>query len=233
MIQVTQAFGIELSVTLLRETRKDPALEGRPPVTFFESESGANLTRKLKENRVPAQEFVVKDSLGPVEFSGEIIAEVKHRNGDPGMPVRRRWTDMTLYRVLEPRSKSRYAIHVVGRSVTYHSADTLCRQARNSHWTKITVKELEHSDPDRYEALLPCLDRVCRPGDLDDLDDDAVIWTESDDHKLLTATSAKNIIRAFYGEFGKVNAIATTLLEDAARVNSQIREALEMPRRIS
>lgn len=199
----------------------------------FESESGVNLTRKLKENRVPAQEFVVKDSLGPVAFHGEIIAEVKHRNGEPGAPVWRRWTDMTLYRVTEPGSRSRYAIHIVGRSVTYHSADTLCREARKSRWTRITVKELEHTDPGRYEILLPCLERGCRPGDLDSLGDDDVVSVESDDHKLLTATSAKNIIRSLYTEFGKVNTIATTLLQDAATRNSQIRQALEAPRRIT
>lgn len=182
---------------------------------------------------MPDQEFVVQDVLGPVAFRGEIIAEAKHRNGDPGQPIRRRWTDMTLYRVTEPNSRWRYAVHNVGRSVVYHHGTaTPCREARSARWTRTTVKELHYADLARYEELLPCLERGCKPAALRALDDDYVIAIESDAHKLLTATSAKNIIHILYKEHGKVNTLAAGLLQEAAKVNDQIHQAITAPRRL-
>jgi hypothetical protein len=185
----------------------------------------------MKEKLVP-QEYVVEDTLGPVVLYGEIISQIRHQNGVPGAPMRERWTDMTLYRVLDPNSKYRYAVHVVGRSIVYHRNDTPCAERKVSRWLRDTVKNISLQDPERYKYLVPCRTYGCRPGELENLPDETVVAVETDDHKLLIAPAAKLIVRSFYTEYGKIGSLAADLIRDAASKDQHIRKALSVPRRL-
>lgn len=180
-----------------------------------------------------SQEHTVKDALGaPVTFTGKIIAHVGHDNTAPGAHTLPRWTDMTLFRVTEPNSTYRYAVHIAIRTVVYHRNVTPCPERKKTRWVRMTVKELDASDPARYQQLIACRRPGCRPDDLDDLPDSEIIAMESDDYRLVPAATPKDVIRAFYQHSGGINSLAADLLREAAEHDNGIRRALTEPRRL-
>jgi hypothetical protein len=194
---------------------------------------GVNPTGKLKGRRVTQQKFTVYDRLGsPISLHGEIIADVRHDNKVKDEPPWLRWTDMVLYKIDEQHVRDRYAVHIIGRSVVYHGADTNCRQRPKSPWLRTTVEELYKADVSRYDELIACRERGCAPRNLDDLEGEEVIQVETNDHNLILAPTPKAIIQRLYKDYGQITMLAAKLLKEAALKDPGIHRAINMPRRV-
>lgn len=161
--------------------------------------------------------IVVKDQDGPLEFLGELVADLSWNYEIAEEYGHNRWTDLTLYRVREEGSEYAYVLQVVGRSVLYHRAGGPCRSGINLPVSVVM------RDEDRYEALKACLD--CQPDDLDYLDDAAIVAVEEDLptlHRCRTAKEFVDVMNSRIQRERNKNGLSMKLLKVASSVDPAI-----------
>lgn len=161
----------------------------------------------------------------PVEFTGTLVHRVSTRS-----PGQSQWTELALYRVTG-NARSRYAVVNSGMSVLYHvyREDGLGCNAG-------VRKVLGRLSDEAYDILVPC--SACRPRDLDDLPDDAVIAVEIPRNGITTARDAADLIHRMRqppapGTAGRrraVSALGTRLLQEAREWDDDIDTELRRPR---
>jgi hypothetical protein len=189
----------------------------------------------IKENQPGVHEVTARDGEGPLQFSGEILADLTWSYDEAAERGHKRWTDIVLYRVAEEGSAYRYAIQIVGRSVVYHRPDSPCRRG-----IRMSVFRLLQ-DLERYDALEPCDKTGCQPSDLDELNDDALVAVENDLPTLHRCETAEDVIRVMYTEGPgarrgdtqeTLSKLSSRLLQQASMVDKDIENALMMKRRL-
>lgn len=173
------------------------------------------------------REIVVKDEAGPLQFRGQTIADLSWSYTEAYERGHNRWTDMTLYRVLEKGSPYNFALHVVGRSVVYHRPDSPCRRGI------YTPVGLIRQDDDRYQALVSCDRPKCNPVDLEELSDNDMVAVEEDLPALYRCVTADEVIKAIKGRTpgGELSGLSVKLLQTASR-DPEIAEAMLRTRRL-
>lgn len=158
--------------------------------------------------------YRIKDGARAVEFDGEKLAESTSDDGKA-----QRWTDLTLYRT----NSGLFVIHRVGRSVVYHAQDSRCtRQAQP------TLASLLTADPD----YIAC--RKCNPPDIYSAPQNVTVLVEQDRHAAIISETARGVVDVLHGKDGNgtlfMTHTARQLIEEASRVNNDIRQAWEVQR---
>lgn len=169
------------------------------------------------------KEFIVHDRLGPVIVQGRILSV----GGYGEQTQKLRWTDMTLYRI-DSEQGYRYLLETVARSRVYHRLDG-GRCVRERH-LRTTAGELRKRDAAEWTRLAPC--HLCAPGALKGLDGAFRIAQEGDDSSFFVCTDAPDIVNQIYRHKGEVSLLAARVLQNAARNDRAIENALKNPRRI-
>lgn len=160
----------------------------------------------------------VRNGLIPVEpFQGVREAAVTTESRGP------RWLELTLYRqVLDDGQPGDWMVHSVGKTVVYHKADSDCNAGVPAGVTELP------------EDAEPC--RTCRPVPMRLLGDDATVDLESDRHTAYRCTDPWEVMEKLQGpphiSNGHLSGPAQRLLERAARVDTDIRDALRTPGRL-
>ena len=168
-----------------------------------------------------ASKLVVRDEVGPLPFVGEMVADLSWSFDEAHARGHQRWTDITLYRVMQ-RSEYKYLIQVVGRSVVYHDPTGSCHRGVN-----VTVGALARDD-DRYQALDPC--RECRPQDLGEIKDDAfVVAVEENLYTLHRCKTADAVVDVLYR---RGNHLSLKLLQTASAFDDGILKAMAKMRKL-
>lgn len=173
-----------------------------------------------------ARDLVVRDEMGPLPFVGEMIADLSWTYDEAHDRGHQRWTDITLYRVLQG-SEIKYLIQVIGRSVYYHAPSGHCHRGVN-----ITVGVLAQ-DEDRYTALVPC--SKCKPMDLKDIEDDAtIVAVEENLYTLYRCKTADEVVDILYhrGSQAQKSNLSMKLLHTASTYDEGISEALMRMRQL-
>lgn len=181
-----------------------------------------------------AQKIVLQTEEGPRSFLGyaivdlslnpaEVVDPPAHLNWGP----RYRWTDMALYRVVDPLVDAEYAVHIVGRSVLYHRLHSSCRKGVVS-----LVVDLA-SEP-RYELLRPCREKDCYPSvpwdHIEDLADDDQVAVEQERYTLHKCTNAADVIDQLRGDDAEMSHLALKLVREAAAKDSALAAVMTMER---
>lgn len=115
----------------------------------------------------------------------------------------------------------RYVLEFVARSFVYHRVDGPC--VKSSHQiTKVgDVRESEH----RWNNLMPCPKRGCRPPDLEDMSDSDQIAEEKDKHHIYLCTDAPEIIKKLYQHSREISGLAAKLVTEASEKDDRIAQA--------
>jgi hypothetical protein len=172
-----------------------------------------------------SRRIVVRDRFGPLEFVGETVADLSWTYGEARERRHRRWTDLTLYRV--DQSEWRYVVHIVGRSMVYHTPKSPCGRGVG------TQVGLLAQDDARYQALVACDRPGCAPMELDDLDDSALVAVEEDLHNLERFRDATGVVEYIYKKSeGQQSGLSMKLLQTASRLDKDIEEAMMKMRRL-
>lgn len=197
-------------------------------VTLRAERTPPRLTVPKRAMHMEPSEFIVHDRLGPLTLRGYTLSDRrwKPRRGD-GLD-RRRWTDMVLYRVEDPKSPYQYALQITARSIVFHRPGGPCASPRHRIVTAAEVWK----DSERCISLVPCRKPGCRPQELGLMDGQAKIAEEQDDHHLFLCTSASDILKKLYRQKGEISSLAGDVLEDAARVEPRIAQAWKTRRRV-
>lgn len=175
------------------------------------------------ETGTEPQQIVVRDHLGPMpSFSGKTVADLCWTYDEARERGHRRWTDITLYRVLQDDIPFAYMIQVVGRSVVYHKNGGPCRRGVN-----LLVGSLVQ-DEARYDALEACQEPGCEPTDLDDLSDSDKVSVEVDIPSLHKCKDAAEAVKILYDRGGRERESGPSikLLQAAAIVDEDIAAAM-------
>lgn len=130
-----------------------------------------------------------------VRWTGKILASSSSRSTDPVAKLAQdRWTELSLYWRDEELD---YVLVKSGRSLRYHLPGLPCN-------TGVLRSVLSVSEDDSlYEDLIPCKD--CLVGDLDDLDDEAMISVEVDRNVVMTCTSPDEVLERLAWNDGSKN----------------------------
>ena len=161
--------------------------------------------------------IVVKDEDGPLEFVGEMVADLSWTYDIADGYGHKRWTDLTLYRVRQPESEYTYVLQVVGRSVLYHRAGGTCRSGINLP-VGVVMRDAE-----RYQALKACPD--CQPKDLDYLHESEVVAVEEDLPTLHRCRNAAEFVEVMNSRIRRErnkNGLSMKLLKVASAVDPAI-----------
>jgi len=176
-------------------------------------------------SEVPAgfREVIVRDKEGPLPIDAEVVADLSWSYQDAQERGHQRWTDITMYRVVN--ADFTYAIQVTGRSVLYHRTSGRC-----GHGVNMTVSRLLRNEA-RYDALVAC--RNCKPKDLDDLNDQDMVSVEEPIFQLYRCTDADHVVQTMQqrGENGQMSGLSMKLLQAAANVDDAIERAIIDSRR--
>lgn len=215
--EVGEENGISLCPTPLPDEREGPDIR-----LEMEKET---MTVMSQGNPPGARDLVVHDEMGPLPFVGEMIADLSWSYDEARESGHQRWTDITLYRVLE-ESEIKYLIQVVGRSVYYHDVSGPCRKG-----VRVEVGVLAQ-DEARYDALVPCRD--CNPKDLDDLGDNVTIVVEENLYTLYRCKTADEVVNVLYhrGSQAQKSNLSMKLLRSASTLDEGINHALMKMRRL-
>lgn len=127
----------------------------------------------------------VHDGIGPLRFRGEVIADLSWTYTQAHEIGHNRWTDIRVYQVGDNKMY-RYVVEVVGRSVVYHRTNGSCHKGVTMSVARIS------EDEERYDALQPC--DICKPVELDELDDAAQVTVEVDLPKIIKCRDAKQLV---------------------------------------
>lgn len=173
-----------------------------------------------------ARTITVRDQVGPLEFVGETVADLSWTYEAAEEFGHDRWTDITLYRVLDESSEWAYAIQIMGRSVLYHKAGGVCRRGIG-----MPVSALRQNDA-RYQALKEC--SKCKPGELDEMDATATVAVEEDLPTLHRCRNAAEVIDVMYSRSKreKRSGLSMKLLQTASSVDEDIAAAMVRTRRL-
>jgi hypothetical protein len=173
-----------------------------------------------------ARTIVVRDEAGPLEFAGESVADLSWTYDVAESYGHVRWTDLTLYRVLEEGSEWRYVIQIVGRSVVYHKVGDQC-----SAGIPRTVAMLKRN-PERWNALRVC--PTCDPEDLEDLAPGDVVAVEEDLPTLHRCRSAAEVVNVMHARSARErkNGLSLKLLQISSEVDEDIADELRKTRRL-
>jgi hypothetical protein len=187
------------------------------------------MTMTVAENEASgaAGTIVVKDQEGPLEFTGTLVADLSWNYAIAETYGHKRWTDLTLYRVMEPGSEYEYVLQVVGRSVVYHRAGGSCRSGINLP-VGVVMRDME-----RYRALKACAE--CRPEDLDFFDEYETIAVEEDLPTLYRCRDAAEFIGVMNSRIQRErnkNGLSKKLLNVASSVDPAIAAAQVRTRRL-
>lgn len=167
-----------------------------------------------------AQDLVVRDEMGPLPFVGELIADLSWTYDEAHDRGHLRWTDITLYRVLQ-ESVYKYLIQVVGRSVVYHDPTGSCHRG-----VSVTVGALAQDD-ERYQALEPC--KTCKPKDLDKIGDTTPVAVEENLYSLHKCRTAHEVVDVLYR---RGNHLSLKLLQTASAIDAGIGGATAKMRKL-
>lgn len=186
------------------------------------------MTVTSHENAFEPVDIEVRDAAGPLQFKGAAVADLSWDYDAAYESGHNRWTDITLYRVLEEGSPYAYAIQIVGRSVLYHRVNSPCRSGVN-----MTVGYLRRDD-DRYQALISCEKRGCAPDDLEDLKDSDMVAVEEDLYTLYKCASPVEVVEIMQNRStrGQMSNLSIKLLQAASRVDVDIYNAMKQTRRL-
>jgi hypothetical protein len=170
-----------------------------------------------------SRRIVVRDRLGPLEFVGETVADLSWSYDEAYERKHPRWTDISLHKV--DNSEWAYVIHIVGRSMLYHVSKSDCRSGVN------TQVGILRRDDERYQNLLQC--SRCKPKDLEDLDDTAIVAVEEDLHNLERFRSAEGVVEYIYKRSEQQQSgLSMKLLQTASRLDENIGEAMMKMRQL-
>lgn len=160
--------------------------------------------------------IVVRDEIGPLEFDGEMVADLSWDYSTAAEYGHDRWTDLSLYRVLQEGSEYTYVVQVVGRSVVYHKVGGSCRGGMRR-----MVGVLKQNN-ERFNALRIC-DR-CDPDDLDEMRDTDTVNVEEDLPTLYKCKGAKEVVDVLYSRIIKEKraGLSMKLLQAAADADPEI-----------
>lgn len=161
--------------------------------------------------------ILVRDQDGPLEFVGEMVADLSWTYEIAESYGHSRWTDLTLYRVLEPGSEYAYVLQVTGRSVLYHRVGGPCRNGVNLPVSVVM------RDEERYRALRACPD--CTPKDLDYLEETEKVAVEEDLPTLHKCRSAADLVGVMTDRIQRErnkNGLSMKLLKFASAVDPAI-----------
>jgi len=177
------------------------------------------MTMTVTESNSPGTygKIVVKDQSGPLEFVGEMVADLSWTYEIADTYGHKRWTDLTLYRVREPDSEYMYVLQVVGRSVLYHRTGGPCRSGINLPVSMVM------RDEERYRELKACPD--CNPKDLDYLEESESVAVEEDLptlHRCRTAREFVNVMNDRISRERNKNGLSMKLLKVASAVDPNI-----------
>lgn len=186
------------------------------------------MTVTSDEIQSEVNDVVVQDAAGPLRFQGTVVADLSWDYDAAYESGHNRWTDITLYRVLEDDSPYKYVVQVVGRSVMYHRVNGKCRSGVNM------PVGLLRQDDSRYQALISCDKRGCAPADLDELDDADMVAVEEDLYTLYRCKDAVEVITIMQnrGNRGQMSNLSVKLLQAASRLDPAFREAMMRTRRL-
>lgn len=178
------------------------------------------------------REIVVHDEIGPRQFIGEVVADLSWTYEAAADRGHDRWTDLTLYRVLQESSAYLYVVQVVGRSVVYHKPTGPCHKGIGSEVGRLKDDVL------RWDALQPC--ERCNPEDLEDYNSSDIVAVEEDLSSLYLCKDADEVVNALYrrGDMsgkrppGQLSSLSVKLLMAACRKDKEIEAAMMNTRQL-
>lgn len=173
-----------------------------------------------------AHTIVVRDQYGPLEFVGETIADLSWTYDAAARFGHDRWTDITLYRVLDDTSEYAYAIQIMGRSVLYHKTGGAC------HIGITMPVSVLAKDDERYQALKAC--PKCQPVDLSKMQDSETVAVEENLPTLHRCRDAAEVIDVMYtrSKREKRSGLSMKLLQTASTVDEDIADAMMKTRKL-
>lgn len=173
-----------------------------------------------------AQVITVRDDMGPLEFVGETVADLSWSYDEAYERGHTRWTDITLYRVLQDGAQYKYVIQIVGRSVLYHRLNGPCHRGVN------VPVGLVRQDDERYQSLDPCPNAGCQPADLEEFGDNDIVSVEENLYTLYKCPTADYVVEVMYERGGRdrKSGLSQKLLQAASRFDKDIENALKKTR---
>lgn len=182
------------------------------------------MTTTHSERQPGVREITVHDGISPLKFNGELVADLSWDYKAAEERGHKRWTDITLYRVIQDDTPYQYVVQVTGRSVWYHRHDGPCHRG-----VSVEVGSL-FADDARYQALVACT--RCMPVDLDDLDSADVVAVEQNLYTLYRCHNAEAVVQTMYGRSTEVSSLSTKLLQAACLADKAIEAAMTNARRL-
>lgn len=155
----------------------------------------------------------VHDGIGPLRFRGEVIADLSWTYEQAREIGHNRWTDIRVYQVADNKVY-RYVVEVIGRSVVYHRVDGSCHKGVTMSVARIS------EDEDRYDALHPC--DLCKPVELDELDDSKKVTVEVDLPKIIKCRNAEQLVGELRGDGSN---LSLKILQAVCLVDKKVEEA--------
>lgn len=182
------------------------------------------------QSRVPAGHVRLRTAGPSVQFEGEIVATSS--SDVTTKPAKPKWTELELYRKTD--GSGEYVLHVIARSVTYHS-DNGCDNGVRVKLADLATRYLDINCEEPTPE--PC--SICHPLDIldeDDIPKDMEVSAEVDWHTVYVCRTVDELLTNLrqtkgpkVGQFGMP---ALVLLDRARRVDSTIATALEEVRPI-
>lgn len=188
------------------------------------------------------RKIVLQAEDGPRSFFGYVIVDLSLDAAtvvDPPKELkwypRYRWTDMALYRVVDPPAAAEYAVHVVGRSVLYHRINGPCHRVDSSARKGMVRTVLDLEDDPRYELLRACGKPGCYAAvplwhHLETLPGGARVAVEVERPSVLKCSDAPQVVDRLRDEGGDLSELALKLLREAAQKDEGIAAAMTMER---
>jgi hypothetical protein len=156
----------------------------------------------------------IRDTVGSAEFNGVLIAA-----NTTEKPHLTRWTELELYRVTKGPNTGKYMLQSVGCSVVYHKEFGGC--GKGSVETAANLAE----------DARPC--PICRPADLDELDDDDQVSMEDTLYKVVLCDGYADLFAALRSKTdpNAMSGPGMGLLNTAAKVDDKIAAAMNVVNR--
>lgn len=149
--------------------------------------------------------YTVKNGAQTLLFDGE---ELSHSTSF--YPKKTRWIEFTIYRT----SGGQYVVSRIGKSLIYHHA--VCPTVRRNHIAPLPAQTL-------LDYMVPC--DTCSP----DIDHDELVYPETPRESAASCSNADGVVKWMKQKdengINYLTNVAKDALEDAARVDAQIRQA--------
>jgi hypothetical protein len=159
----------------------------------------------------------VQDASRVLEFHGHLLSEISTETHDGP-----RWLEMDLYKV----DDGRYVLHLVGRSVVYHTHRSSCNRGIPRHIT----------DTDWPADAEPC--KVCSPDYWRGIGPEAEFDLEMDRHTSYVCATADDVVTQLRESSrhqrspSTLSAPAQRLLDAAALIDSDIAKSITVVEKI-